>query len=257
MDVPEEFRELIEFAENRHEYIGMGNPNARTLIIGREPSDVAGYAQDQGLNLKNWKKILEGKPYEGRCNPCHPFPDQKCVRNNGKNGGTSATWVWYQKLVDRILGREDDRPYPLRPVDFHDFCFHTDISAEPAKGAKEVNEAAKKKSVYARSEELFNKSFFRQFPIVILAVGSDVGPNSYLPLDWCKKYLYLPINEDKSYIDEKGKKRFLWVNQSADHRRILVHTYCLSQRISNEYIDRISDLIHAHIPPNSCWPKAY
>lgn len=136
MNAPKEFIDLVYSTENQQNYIGMGNPNARIFIIGREPAhdlntDIGrdAFHQDQELNRSNWKNLFENKQIEGRCNPRRPFPNQKCLRADGNNDGTATTWVWYQKLVDLILGREYDRPYSLRPLDFHDFCFHTDISA--------------------------------------------------------------------------------------------------------------------------------
>lgn len=38
MNAPKEFIDLIYSTENQQNYIGMGNPNARILIIGREPA---------------------------------------------------------------------------------------------------------------------------------------------------------------------------------------------------------------------------
>ena len=57
MNAPKEFIDLVYSAENQQNYIGMGNPNARILIIGREPAhdlnSVEGsdaFHQDQELN---------------------------------------------------------------------------------------------------------------------------------------------------------------------------------------------------------------
>lgn len=171
MNVPKEFTNLIYSADNHQDYIGMGNPNARILIIGREPAhDVPkdpkekspnqllaekDYERDQTLNKSNWRNLIEGRPLEGVlwdghievCNPRRPFPNQKCLRAVGSNDGTASTWVWYQKLVDLILGREYDRPYSLRPLDFHDFCFHTDISAAAAKNVATTSKGDKTASV--------------------------------------------------------------------------------------------------------------
>lgn len=126
MNAPKEFIDLVYSTENQQNYIGMGNPNASILIIGREPAhdlntDIGrdAFHQDQELSRSNWKNLFENKQIEGRCNPRRPFPNQKCLRADGNNDGTATTWVWYQKLVDLILGREYDRPYSLRPLDFH------------------------------------------------------------------------------------------------------------------------------------------
>ena len=38
MNAPKEFIDLVYSTENQQNYIGMGNPNARIFIIGREPA---------------------------------------------------------------------------------------------------------------------------------------------------------------------------------------------------------------------------
>lgn len=281
MKVPDEFLDLIYSANNKQNYIGMGNPNARILIIGREPAhnllnknDVKykndekqqlaekDYERDQTLNKSNWRNLVEDKPLVGVlwnerievCNPRRPFPNQKCTRAYGNNDGTATTWVWYQKLVDLILGREYERAYSLRPLDFHDFCFHTDISAVAAKNLATTNKEAKTVSVDKRSRELFSHPFFRQFPIIILGIGTDIG--KYVPLEWCENVLGFPRNEVEKAYDAYKKQRMLWVNRDIEGGRILLHTHCLSQP-SWEYITKIRDIIWADGKADFCWPKAY
>ena len=261
MNAPKEFIDLVYSAENQQNYIGMGNPNARILIIGREPShDLSteigrdAFHQDQELNRSNWRNLFENKQVEGRCNPRRPFPNQKCLRADGNNDGTATTWVWYQKLVDLILGREYDRPYSLRPLDFHDFCFHTDISSAAAKNLATTNKEAKTVSVEERSRELFSHPFFKQFPIVILGIGTDVG--QYVPLEWCDKVLGFPTNEVEKAYNADEKEPMLWVNRDTKGNRILLHTQCISQP-SWEYITKIRDIIWSDGKSDFCWPKAY
>ncbi len=266
MNAPKEFIDLVYSTENQQNYIGMGNPNARILIIGREPvhdlNSVEGsdaFHQDQELNRPNWRNLLQNRPVEGRCNPRRPFPNQKCltaqVNKDGiYNDGTASTWIWYQKLVDIILGREYDRAYSLRPLDFHDFCFHTDISAAAAKNLVTTNKEAKTASVKERSRELFSHPFFNQFPIVILGIGTDVG--QYVPLEWCENVLGFPRNEVEKAFNPEEKEQMLWVNRDNKGHRILIHTQCLSQT-SWEYITKIRNIIWADGKTDFCWPKAY
>lgn len=276
MNAPKEFIDLVYSSENQQNYIGMGNPNARILIIGREPAhDLQSkkedkkllaekdYERDQILNKPNWKNLIEDKPlsgvlWKGRvevCNPRRPFPNQKCLRADGNNDGTATTWIWYQKLVDLILGREYDRRlYSLRLLDFHDFCFHTDISSAAAKNLATTNKDAKTASVEERSRELFSHPFFRQFPIVILGIGTDVG--QYVSLEWCDKVLGFPTHEVEKAYNADEKEPMLWVNRDTKGHRILLHTQCLSQP-SWEYITKIRDIIWSDGKSDFCWPKAY
>lgn len=257
MDVPQSFIDLIYSEENTQKYIGMGNPNARILIIGREPNhnlDMAegrmAFEQDQLLNRENWKNIIEGYNIVGRCNPRRPFPNQKCLKNNGHNDGTAATWVWYQKLIDLILGREFERSYMLRPIDFHDYCFHTDISVVCSPDLKHTNRKAKANSVEIRSQELFNAPFFRQFPIVILGIGTDVG--QYVPLTWCNDILGFPTTEVAQIQD----KPMIWLNGDSVNNRILLHTSCLSQP-SYDYLAKLREVIWDRGFADFCWPVSY
>ncbi len=257
MNTPQSFKDLIYSEENKQTYIGMGNPNARILIIGREPNhDLAtedgrnGFEQDQQLNRDNWKYLIEDRPVIGRCNPRRPFPNQRCLINNGHNDGTATTWVWYQKLVDLILGREYERAYSLRPLDFHDYCFHTDISSAAAPGLAMTDRTTKAASVVERSKQLFGHPFFKQFPIVILGIGTDVG--QYVPLEWCEKVLGFPTNE----VINIQEKPMIWLNGDSANGRVLVHTHCLSQT-SYEYINKIREVIWENCLSDYCWPKAY
>lgn len=265
MNTPKEFIDLVYSTDNQQSYIGMGNPNARILIIGREPAHDLntivgrdGFHQDQELNRTNWRNLLENKTLEGRCNPRRPFPNQRCLRaqinkDGTHNDGTASTWIWYQKLVDLILGREYDRGYFLRPLDFHDFCFHTDISAAAAKNLATTNREAKKTSVEERSRELFTHSFFKLFPIVVLGIGTDVG--QYVPLEWCEKVLGFPASQVVKEFDSEAKEPMIWANHD-NGRRILVHTHSLSQS-SWDYINKIRNIIWKVINSDYCWPKAY
>ena len=263
MNVPESFVDLIYSADNHQNYIGMGNPNAKILIIGREPAHdlqteerKENHRQDIELNRENWKNLIEGKPLIGRCNPRRPFPNQRCFKQDKSGQGTAMTWVNYQKLVDLILLREYDTPYSIRPVDFHDFCFHTDISAASAMNRQKVDKNSKKASVEERSRELFSHTFFRQFPLVILNLGKDVAPNGYVPLEWCSKVMGFP---EATRI---WKKPMLWLNKDAEHHRILLHTTNISVNCEAgggwEFLKVIRQTAYLYgSNPQFYWPNLY
>lgn len=81
MNVPKSFVDLIYSADNHQNYIGMGNPNAKIFIIGREPAHdlqseegKENHRQDIELNRENWKNLIEGKPLSDDAIPDAPFP---------------------------------------------------------------------------------------------------------------------------------------------------------------------------------------
>lgn len=263
MNIPQTFVDLIYSADNHQNYIGMGNPNAKILIIGREPAhDLESekgrnaHHQDIELNRENWKNLIEGNPCEGRCNPRRPFPNQRCFKQNEFGQGTAMTWVNYQKLIDLILLREYDMPYSIRPVDFHDYCFHTDISSASAPNKHEVDRETKKSSVRDRSCELFSHPFFLQFPLVILNIGKDVAPKGYVPLEWCREVMKFP---DVKQIQEKP---MLWLNKDAENHRILLHTTNISVNCEAdggwEFLKAIQQAAFAYGGnPQFYWPELY
>ena len=53
MNVPKEFTDLIYSTENYQNYIGMGNPNARILIIGREPAHALNTVKISFIRMRN------------------------------------------------------------------------------------------------------------------------------------------------------------------------------------------------------------
>lgn len=166
------------------------------------------------------------------------------------------TWVNYQKLVDLILLREYDMPYSIRPVDFHDYCFHTDISAASALNHQKVDKYSKKASVEERSRELFTHTFFRQFPLVILNLGKDVAPNGYVPLEWCREVMGFP---EAKLIHEKP---MLWLNKDPEHHRILLHTTNISVNCEAgggwKFLTAIQQAVYVNgSNPQYYWPDLY
>lgn len=157
--------------------------------------------------------------------------------------------------MDLILGREYERAYSLRPLDFHDYCFHTDISSAATPGLASTNKSAKRISVVEMSEQLFNHPFFKQFPIIILGIGSDVAPNGYVNLDWCQEVLGFPKKE----VVNIQEKPMIWLNGDTANGRILIHTNCLSQGNYSlrDYIKKIRDVIWENGFADYCWPQAY
>lgn len=183
----EEFKQLL--TTHPSQYIGCGNPNANILIIGKE-SAISKEKIDQihlemNSNYYQWSKNVEknlspddvGIEY----NPLYPYKGQKyCVRM-GKKGnasfgecGTSRTWYQYQKLWNSITKYMDfhchDVEKGISDIDFHKYCFSTDLSTATARYSNQVSKEERKNSIDKR-KKLFAHPFFQQFPIVILSVG--------------------------------------------------------------------------------------
>ena len=249
-----EFKEVYDYCINNSLYLGEGNPNARILIIGKECAIAGSNPEEKEKkvleeNLKKWESILENpfcidsikselkkqdiENYTNDYYPLFPHLGQKYLqRRKHKDGsyigdkGTAATWYFYQKLVDKIMGNPEKGKEDY--IDFHLNCFHSELSQIPSPMSNSSPKELVKNSIKKRSE-LFRKAFFQQFPVIILAAA-------HYPRDYS-----FNIQE---IFDVKCEKQENWINihsQKTGTRRILLHTRQLSM-ISNDYINNIAEL---------------
>src|SRR6056297_3684546 len=93
MNYTAEFERLLDNCIQNNQYVGLGNPNAKILFVGKE----AGANVDTELYLgmgQSWKnKELD---YSTRYIPC-----KKLKNENLRNG--NHTWQKYQKLFELIF----------------------------------------------------------------------------------------------------------------------------------------------------------
>ena len=248
MNYTDHFKCIVD--NPKYDYIGNGNPNAKILIISKEPSidrnsNTDMYVSDILGNRNLWQNRIYGRLTLPNWNdPLFPYEGQKCqidakVKNNNgefeSNGGTSRTWLAYQKLYDKIAGKEEKSKGDF--IDFHKYVFTTDLSTEVAKSSDKTNILLTKKSIRHRVN-MFNEDFFQDFPIIILAVGHY--PKTY-GLD-IQKLFGVKWTGDTRLI---GKK---WVNIHYDKQmqKIVVHTNQLS-RYTNDLISFIANEIRTFI----------
>lgn len=236
-----QFVSLVERMSQRDEedlkFIGFGNPNAKILIIAKEASidkKDEQYTREIKNNIDDWhKNIDESFSQEDVCkwdcdeefNPLYPYKGRlnKICRRNEDNGGTSATWYNYQKLVDKILKRPKNEY-----IDFLEHCFITELSTEVRPYSGGYSEATQR-SIDIRCKELLSDDFFRSFPIVIVACGHYLDMyNIDLEKIFNQKYIRM----------EKDNK--LWLNIHEKDGRLLIHTRHLAM-CSNALIDMIAD----------------
>lgn len=244
MEYRKEFIELIESLKNEEDknlrFVGLGNPNSKVLIIGKECSFNLKSKQDSFLNkmenqdnLQQWIYNIENRidldtlPYWDNnpdlYNPLYPYKGQfnKAKRNN--NDGTSQTWVQYQKLIDRIL--QKDKP---ERIDFHKYAFITELSDIPMPGSRKAEET--KESINIRCQKLLSHDFFKTFPFVIVHCGHYIR-------DY-KINLEEIFNQSYQRTDDDGE----WINVHSNGDRILLHTRHLSM-CPNKLIEQIANHI--------------
>lgn len=265
MKYSEEFKALLRSA---HEvYIGHGNPNAKILFLGQEgASDPDAAIEEDGrndylrsieTNREDWIcNIQNGAGYETlpNCctpdtlkefNPLYPYKGQKFQVRTGSDEagnlkgdkGTARTWYNYQKLINRIFELYSAERMPLTKdddIDFHRLSFHSDMSAVASKKHNSRKEDGIN-SVLERVS-LLSSDFFRNFPIVIAAVG-------HFPRDTYGDEYFGDIF-GVEFLGNEETEIYTWMNVSVRndeaHPMLLIHTPQFSTAISDRYIEQIA-----------------
>ena len=256
MIYPKDFEQLIR-STNAPDFIGWGNPNAKILLLGKEPAIDLGkeggriqYETEVKHNRADWSEnIAQQTGFDDVVaqwgiygNPLCPHGWQKYrVTNLDKDGnypegkeGTARTWYQYQKLTDMIFGKTLGRDDFL---DFHKYCFSTDMSDIAALESSRTEPEKTKTSIEER-KRFFSHDFFKRFPIIIAAV-------SHYP----KKYagdIYFKDTFDVEWMQQKSDGTpgaWINVNEDAGTPRLLLHTCQFSASLSDEYFERIAALV--------------
>ena len=187
--------------------------------------------------------------------PRFPYKGQKySVRSEVKKdevthirsvAGTSRTWYNYQKLLDLVRGVNRSKAELL---DFHDWCFTSELNTCCAKKSSEVDEEGRRLSIAKRagkSNRFFSSDFFQGFPIVIVASRNyvhryrdvfSVGELFGFPAD-CKRVMSVPTRKG-------GRNRHLDIyTRQGDSPKLLVCCTHFANRMSEEYMKAIASMI--------------
>lgn len=264
MKYSETFVKLVE--SGKFNYIGHGNPNAKILIVSKEPAankDSDLYKRDIEDNCRQWKDNIANcdkisydtlkdsiVPFQENYNPLYPHKGQKCTVRTKTNkldenkqpifkgaNGTARTWVAYQKLYDRIAGKQDKGKE--EDIDFHKYVFSTDFSNEAAPMSNLTNTEETGKSIVNRNE-MFKDKFFQNFPIVIIAAGHY--PRYYkINLEEIFQVKWVSPTDDSC-----GKGKFINVHYNEAHTKLLVHTVQLSF-YTTKLLNKLTQIIHNFI----------
>lgn len=238
IDYNKYFKELVEFsfAQTNKNYIdgntnpnpfylGFGNPSAKLLIVGQEKAikkdDFKKIKSESIDNPKQWKKFIDEdiqdlkyKYYENSdfINPIHPY-DKKAKGNE-----TGATWHYYQKFVS-MLYPTSKKSILANP--FFEKAFITELNHEVSNkslGYRQNNER----------EKLWEYDFYRNFPLILLSVGS------YIKTADVEKIFDVKKVKDISQPREKLK-----VFKNTKTGKILVQTRQLSSGVSDKLLEKI------------------
>ena len=270
---PVSFDQLLKAAQVNNEYVGCGNPNASILIIASEPAiatDEERYEWEMAENNEKWltEGVAETIVHDGviddisKFSPRFPYKGQKySVRSEVKKdevthirsvAGTSKTWYNYQKLLDLVRGVNRSKADLL---DFHDWCFTSELNTCCAKKSSEVDEEGRRSSIAKRagkSNRFFSSDFFQGFPIVIVASRNyvhryrdvfSVGELFGFPAD-SKRAMSVPTRKG-------GRNRHLDIyTRQGDSPKLLICCSHFANRMSEEYMKAIASTIREFCAEN-------
>ena len=252
MEYPKEFVDLLRATQET--MIGVGNPNAKILIIACEPSIDNDNQTEREIrkNKEQWSTILNDPrlmdewvlSHNPAVNPCkdleyghpnyNPFYPYHMQKNSpmAKKGGTSRTWWYYQKIIDGIF-----KSTPKQHIDFHQKCFVTDLSAENAINQNQTIKIKTQLSIKNRTNEFFSHDFFQSFPIIIMCCGHYVRDYEVKP----NELFNVPFWGEKQDVNRE------WINYhciKGNKPKLLLHTKHLTARglKANDYIAEIAKL---------------
>lgn len=270
---PVSFDQLLKAAQVSNEYVGCGNPNASILIIASEPAiapDEERYEWEMAKNNEKWltEGVAETIVHDGviddisKFSPRFPYKGQKySVRLEVKKdevthirsvAGTSRTWYNYQKLLDLVRGVNRSKAELL---DFHDWCFTSELNTCCAKKSSEVDEEGRRLSIAKRagkSNRFFSSDFFQGFPIVIVASRNyvhryrdvfSVGELFGFPAD-SKRVMSVPTRKG-------GRNRHFDIySRQGDSPKLLICCSHFANRMSEEYMKAIASTIREFCAEN-------
>lgn len=255
------FQQLL--GETQEKYIGVGNPNAKILIISNEPGinpeNRVQHETEVEHNKLHWLNFDGNVEPIVNCitgeivnydnySPRFPYKGQRYAIFSNKStlrgkGGTSRTWYFYQTLLDKLRGYNRQS---CELLDFHDYCFTTDLSSACASTSNETDPYERKKSIKDRAGKdniFFSHDFFQQFPIVIVATKDYVERFKHI---FNPKDLF-GFDTYKTDICESG-----WINihkREGESPKLLLHTKHFST-VSNDYLMRMTQIINDFIERN-------
>lgn len=270
---PVSFDQLLKAAQVSNEYVGCGNPNASILIIASEPAiapDEERYEWEMAKNNEKWLKegvaetiVHDGVIYDiSKFSPRFPYKGQKYsvwsevekdeVTHIRSVAGTSRTWYNYQKLLDLVRGVNRSKAELL---DFHDWCFTSELNTCCAKKSSEVDEEGRRSSIAKRagkSNRFFSSDFFQGFPIVIVASRNyvhryrdvfSVGELFGFPAD-SKRVMSVPTRKG-------GRNWHLDIyTRQGDSPKLLICCTHFANRMSEEYMKTIASTIREFCAEN-------
>jgi hypothetical protein len=229
-----QFRAYIDACRSKNEYIGLGNPYAKILLIGQEPAQNGNADEHIKKNIDDIPACLNNGDLHLLYHQSRFYKDRK---DKNDNLILNRTWNAYQKLIDYI------RPEEKRCMDTENTDFCMDAFTTELNNTVSLRQALENKR-RLRIETLKESDFIRGFPVIVLACGPyihNLGDDRQID-DTFGVTFDLP---DGKYEYSRGKW-FYTHHSRPDRKRLVIHTIQLSQ-YSEDLLRGMAKVIKDHL----------
>ena len=232
-----EFHTLVEkLAQDSEDYyIGVGNPNAKILIVGKE-GVTEGIPENEISLATRWlSKVKANESIEFNFRNL----DEKGKQRPFREGDTYSK---YQKLHDYIFEIEN-KDRDRYEVDFFRNFFLTEMNVNRARNSKKASKSGMEK----RKEEFFrNTEFIQQFPVVVLACGPYIDNRKKKEVD-----TLFGVRFGEEYRSDLTEGQKFWTHYNADKSKLVIHTRQLSSNVRNTLLEEMAKVIREFLESNN------
>jgi hypothetical protein len=263
---------LIE--EMKNLFIGMGNPESKILIVGKEASigdkknasDKAQIERDKkqiereiNNNISQWNYVINEQwdividkqwskipkfavDENGTDNysPLYPYKGHiNTITNENKKKSKiilngGTSRTWFNYQKLRDEIFKKEEKSPN--VNFHEDYFFTELNQIPSRYSGQQKTKVRKEIIAIRSKTIFESEFIQSFPVVILACG----PSYISKQDICKLFDVKPFGQRKGVDYGESKQWYdTYKNVHENSPKMVVHTWQLGMCIADEYLRMI------------------
>ncbi len=229
------FNNLLDELKDK-DYIGLGNPNAKILFIGKEAGAEIGTEIYHG-SVKSWKDN-NTKYYE-----------RYSAENNLRN--LNHTWqrnqLLYESILNKLNIKDNLEKKDKYEITFVENVFTTELSILPSPNTINAKKQETfKEELIKRKQKFFKSNFIKQFQIIII-FASDKKYIETFPGEVCELF---EVKFDKLHNQNAKDKIWIHTNYKNSIPKLVIHTRQLTNRITKELIPNISEIVSEFIKEN-------
>ena len=226
------FKEFVSFCVSNNRYVGLGNPNAPILIIGKEPYTKNGNTDEKSNAEEMMSHIINGT-LENVYKPYKVTKDNTYLYDNWGN----CTWSNYQNLIDLVFKGVKSTE---KQIDFLVNDFTTEMNDIPSQTTRSAD-----KSLISTRKQMFKESeFIQSFSVVILACSNyimNVGDNREID------DIFDVTFDDNGANTNFSQGSWFYTHHNAIGDKLVIHTRQLSNSFDPKLLDEMAKVIRKHL----------